>query len=69
MRSAWARTDFLLTSRRRADCAALRGTLDFILDTVSAPHDLHAYLRLLARDGAMVHVGAPPSPPPSRHSP
>ena len=52
---------FLLTSdpeqMRRA-----RGTLDFILDTASAPHDLQPYLRLLARDGAMVQVGAPPEP-------
>ena len=43
-------------------CGRARGTLDFILDTVSAPHDLQPYLRLLARDGAMVQVGAPPEP-------
>ena len=37
----------------------------FILDTVSAPHDLDAYLKLLKRDGAMVLVGAPGEPHPS----
>ncbi len=52
---------FLLTSDGEQMRQA-RGTLDFILDTVSAPHDLQPYLRLLARDGAMVQVGAPPEP-------
>lgn len=52
---------FLLTSDGKQMRQA-RGTLDFILDTVSAPHDLQPYLRLLARDGAMVQVGAPPEP-------
>jgi uncharacterized zinc-type alcohol dehydrogenase-like protein len=33
---------------------------DFIIDTVSAPHDLNAYLALLKRDGALVIVGIPP---------
>jgi alcohol dehydrogenase (NADP+) len=33
---------------------------DFIIDTVSAPHDLNAYLALLKRDGALVVVGLPP---------
>ena len=37
-------------------------SFDFILDTVSAPHDLDAYLSLLKRDGTMVLVGAPPDP-------
>jgi uncharacterized zinc-type alcohol dehydrogenase-like protein len=41
---------------------ALAGRLDFILDTVSAPHDLNAYLNLLRRDGAMALVGASPEP-------
>jgi uncharacterized zinc-type alcohol dehydrogenase-like protein len=33
---------------------------DFIIDTVSAPQDLNAYLALLKRDGALVVVGIPP---------
>lgn len=39
-------------------------TFDFILDTVSAPHDVNAYLNLLKRDGTLVLVGAPTDPPP-----
>ncbi len=35
---------------------------DFIIDTVSAQHDLNAYLALLKRDGVMVLVGIPPDP-------
>lgn len=38
------------------------GSFDFILDTVSADHDVNAYLDLLRRDGAMTMVGAPPQP-------
>lgn len=39
------------------------GRFDFILDTVSAPHDYNLYLNLLRRDGTMVLVGLPdPSP-------
>lgn len=39
-------------------------TFDFILDTVSAEHDLNAYLGLLRRDGHMVLVGVPEKPTP-----
>jgi alcohol dehydrogenase (NADP+) len=35
---------------------------DFILDTVSAEHDINAYLNLLKRDGTLVLVGAPEKP-------
>lgn len=37
-------------------------SFDFILDTVSAVHDLNAYLWLLKRDGTMTLVGAPETP-------
>ncbi|MEY4616697.1 MAG: hypothetical protein RJB66_1657 [Pseudomonadota bacterium] len=40
-----------------------RGTLEFILDTVSAPHDYSLYLNILKRDGHMVLVGLPDKPP------
>jgi uncharacterized zinc-type alcohol dehydrogenase-like protein len=40
------------------------GSFDFILDTVSADHDLNAYLQLVKRDGTMVLVGAPEKPAP-----
>lgn len=33
---------------------------DFILDTVSAEHDINSYLNLVKRSGTMVLVGAPP---------
>jgi len=39
---------------------ALANTFDLIVNTVSAPLDLDAYLSLLALDGTMVNVGAPP---------
>ncbi|HSL19149.1 MAG TPA: NAD(P)-dependent alcohol dehydrogenase [Methylomirabilota bacterium] len=44
--------------------AAHAGTFDFILDTVSADHDLNAYLQLLGLDGEITLVGAPEKPLP-----
>jgi len=38
------------------------GTLDFILDTAAASHDLNKYLQLLKRDGSMCLVGLPSAP-------
>lgn len=40
-------------------------SLDLIVNTVAAPHDLDAFLNLLKRDGTMVLVGAPSTPHPS----
>jgi alcohol dehydrogenase (NADP+) len=40
-------------------------SLDFILDTVAAPHNLDAYLELLKRDGTLCLVGAPEHPHPA----
>jgi uncharacterized zinc-type alcohol dehydrogenase-like protein len=42
----------------------LAGSFDFIIDTVSAAHDLNLYLQLLRRNGNMVLVGAPEKPSP-----
>jgi uncharacterized zinc-type alcohol dehydrogenase-like protein len=42
----------------------LANTFDLIVNTVSAPLDLDAYLRLLRLDGTLVNVGAPPEPLP-----
>ena len=39
-------------------------SFDFIIDTVSAAHDLNAYLTLLKRDGVMTLVGVPPDAAP-----
>jgi alcohol dehydrogenase (NADP+) len=36
--------------------------LHFIIDTVSAKHDVNTYLNLLRHDGAVVLVGLPPQP-------
>jgi alcohol dehydrogenase (NADP+) len=38
------------------------GSFDFILDAVSANHDINAYIQLLARDGNLTLVGAPEKP-------
>jgi len=53
--------DFVV-SKDPKNLEALAGRFDFILDTVSAPHDLNAYLNLLRRDGALALVGASPQP-------
>jgi len=46
-----------------ADAMAKRTrTFDFILDCVSAQHDVNAYLDLLKRDGTLTLVGAPEEP-------
>ena len=52
---------FALTSDA-AQLKQLSGYFDFILDTVSAKHDYNTYLSLLATDGVMMCVGAPPTP-------
>src|SRR6185503_15426045 len=39
-------------------------SFNFIIDTVSAQHNLDPYLSLLKRDGTMTLVGAPPMPLP-----
>jgi uncharacterized zinc-type alcohol dehydrogenase-like protein len=43
---------------------ALKNTFDLIVNTVSAPVDMAAYLGLLRLNGTMVNVGAPPEPLP-----
>ena len=40
------------------------GSFDFILDAVSAQHDINAYIHLLTRDGNITMVGAPEQPLP-----
>ncbi|HRJ27925.1 MAG TPA: NAD(P)-dependent alcohol dehydrogenase [Fimbriimonadaceae bacterium] len=54
--------DFVVTSEPEA-FEAHANRFDFLLDTVSAAHDLGPYLSLLKPDGRMVLVGLPdPSP-------
>lgn len=50
---------FVVTSDP-AQVAAVKGSFDFILDTVSAPHDMDLYLSLLRTNGTHVTVGVPP---------
>lgn len=40
--------------------ARLGRTFDFVIDTISAPHDLNAHLELLKTDGTYILVGASP---------
>jgi uncharacterized zinc-type alcohol dehydrogenase-like protein len=56
-------THFAATSDK-STFSKLAGQFDFILDTVSAPHDYNAYLSLLKVDGTMILVGAPEAPTP-----
>jgi uncharacterized zinc-type alcohol dehydrogenase-like protein len=56
-------TDFALTSEPDT-FTRLQRRFDFILDTVSAPHNYNAYIHLLKTDGTMILVGAPDKPTP-----
>jgi uncharacterized zinc-type alcohol dehydrogenase-like protein len=56
--------DEVVISKDPAAMQKQAGSFDFILDTVSAAHDLNAYLNLLKRDGTMTLVGAPEVPSP-----
>ncbi len=53
--------DFFNTSDPKT-FTALTKRFDFILDTVSAPHDLDAQLELLRTDGTLILVGVPNKP-------
>ena len=55
----------VVISKNEDEMAAHLNSLDFILNTVAAPHDLDALLSLLKRDATMTLVGAPGSPHPS----
>lgn len=54
--------DDVVVSTNAAEMQKRAGTFDFILDTVSADHDLDAYLNLLSVNGNLTMVGAPPNP-------
>ncbi len=57
--------DEVCISKDPEQMAAYANQLDFILNTVAAPHDLDAYLQLLKLDGTMTLVGAPAESHPS----
>jgi uncharacterized zinc-type alcohol dehydrogenase-like protein len=56
--------DEVVVSRNANEMEKHAGSFDFVLDTVSAAHDINSYLALLARDGTLTLVGAPPKPLP-----
>ena len=56
--------DEVIVSRDANAMAKQANSFDFILDTVSAQHDINAFLNLLRRDGTLVLVGAPEQPLP-----
>jgi uncharacterized zinc-type alcohol dehydrogenase-like protein len=56
--------DEVVVSKNPNEMAKHKGSFNFILDAVSAPHDLNAYLDLLKLDGTLTLVGAPDKPLP-----
>ena len=52
----------VVLTRDPAPLKKLADSFDFIIDTVSAAHDLNTYLAMLRRNGNMVLVGAPETP-------
>ena len=54
--------DAVIVTRNAQEMRRHAGSFDFILDTVSAAHDITAYLELLGNDGNLTLVGAPEQP-------
>lgn len=54
----------VVVSRDAAAMQKCAGIFDFIMDAVSADHDINPYLNLLGRDGNITLVGAPERPLP-----
>ena len=54
--------DEVVISRNADEMAKHAGSFNFILDAVSAEHDVNAYIQLLGRDGNLCLVGAPEKP-------
>jgi alcohol dehydrogenase (NADP+) len=54
----------VVVSKNQDEMHKHAGSFNFILDCVSADHDLNAYLALLKRDGTLTLVGAPERPMP-----
>jgi uncharacterized zinc-type alcohol dehydrogenase-like protein len=54
--------DEVVISRHADEMKKQAGSFDFILDAVSAEHDITAYIELLRRDGNITMVGAPEKP-------
>ncbi len=50
---------YFVNTKDASQMKAAQGTFDFILDTVSAEHDLNVYLKLLRTNGTHICVGIP----------
>ena len=55
--------DEVVVSKNQIEMEKHLNSFHFILDTVSAPHDVNPYLTLLRRDGTLTLVGAPEKDP------
>lgn len=55
--------DEVVISKDADAMAKHAGSFDFLLDCVSAPHDVNPYLNLLRLDGTLCQVGLPEAPP------
>jgi uncharacterized zinc-type alcohol dehydrogenase-like protein len=54
--------DEVVISRNTNEMRKHEGSFDFMLNAISAEHDINSYLQLLRRDGNMTLVGAPDNP-------
>lgn len=57
--------DEVVISKNPDEMKKYTKSLDFIMDTVAASHNLDNYLELLKRDGTLCLIGAPETPHPS----
>lgn len=51
-----------VVTKNADELKSVTGYFDFIVDTISAPHDYASYLSLLKTNGVQICVGAPPTP-------
>jgi uncharacterized zinc-type alcohol dehydrogenase-like protein len=56
--------DEVIISKNEEEMAKHTASFDFIIDTVSATHDVTPFIMLLKREGTLVQVGAPEHPLP-----
>jgi uncharacterized zinc-type alcohol dehydrogenase-like protein len=57
--------DHVVISKDADQMAGVANSLELVIDSVAAPHDLDAYLGTLGREGALVLLGVPPEPHPA----
>lgn len=54
--------DEVVLSKDSAQMQRHLGSFDFVLDTVSAQHDINAYIAMLGHDSTLVQIGMPAQP-------